>query len=84
MHFRGNPHVQACDDPDWKPNPEHAVYARSVLELTYFERDLRTAFDDGALEQQEAERGVKRQRVAHLLNTCCDLSNLSHHEILLP
>ena len=46
-----------------------------ILELCYYERDLRTAFDDAALEADQQERDVKRKRGERLLSMCCDLSS---------
>jgi len=63
----------ACDQPEWRPDPEHIAYNRQVLELTYYERDLRTAFDDPALEAQQRESDIRRLRGEHLIQVSLGL-----------
>jgi hypothetical protein len=64
-------HVRQADEPFWRPAPAHVAHARSMLELFYYKRGLRTRADVADEEQATQEEKLRRERGAALLLRCC-------------
>ena len=62
--------IQEERRPSWRPDPGDLKYAEEVMELAYYQREMRTERGAGDVEQMRADRSKRRQQGQSLGMRC--------------